>query len=478
MRLSTLLSAEMSLPSRFFEIEVGKPCLDSRLLQKNDVFFSENGASYIEEAIRKGASAIITDSEPSENTENIPVFRVSNIRKSYALAWQAYTEHPEKQLRFFAVTGTNGKTSVAHFLSELFRFAGHKVGQLGTVGNFDGEKTTTADYTTPPPEILYPLLRTMCENGVTHVVMEASSHAIAQERLYGLHFETAIFTNLTRDHLDYHKTEDVYKAAKAALFANAAHSILNLGDPASRDMAWCAAGDVCYYGREIEAEAYVENPVCTAKTMQYTLHIGKESLPLELPLVGNFHIENSAAAIVTAHLAGIPSEILKEAAKHLHAPAGRLEKLNTNTPYSVYIDYAHTPDALRKALSALRPHTDRLTVLFGAGGDRDRGKRPEMGKAADLFADRIILTSDNPRSEDPEAIMADILTGIEQKETVCIQNRKEAIEYALSAAKAGEIILLAGKGHETYLIDRTGKHPFSERAIVNQYLERKGQSDV
>ncbi len=478
MRLSTLLSAETALPSRFSALEVGAPCIDSRQLQKNDVFFSENGTSYIAEAIKKGASAIVTDGEIPENIAHIPVFRVQNIRKSYALAWQAYTEHPERALRLFAVTGTNGKTSVSHFLSELFRCAGYKVGQLGTVGNFDGKHTFPADYTTPPPEHLYPLLRNMCENGVTHVVMEASSHAIAQERLNGLHFETAIFTNLTRDHLDYHKTEEAYKAAKAALFAQASHSVLNLGDPAAFDMAWRAAGDVYYYGKQPNAEAFVEAPVCTAEQIRYTLHIEQEHIDLTFPLVGSFHIENTAAAITTAYLAGIPSETLKSAAKTLHAPAGRLEKLSTNTPYGIYIDYAHTPDALHKALSALRPHTDRLTVLFGAGGDRDRGKRPEMGKIAAALADRIILTNDNPRSEDPDAILSDILAGIEHGSTVCIADRKNAIEYALSTAEEGERILLAGKGHETYFIDQTGKHPFSEREIIFQYLERKGQSDV
>jgi UDP-N-acetylmuramoyl-L-alanyl-D-glutamate--2,6-diaminopimelate ligase len=195
-------------------------------------------------------------------------------------------------------------------------------------------------------------------------------------------------------------------------------------------------------------------------------------------LIGEFNIQNSAAAIATALLSGIPKETLIQAAGKMVSPPGRLERLNTDTEYTIYIDYAHTPDALEKALNALRPHTERLTVLFGAGGDRDQGKRPEMGRIADTLADRIILTEDNPRSEDPEGILQDILRGIQSKITVLITNRKEAIEYALETAHADEIILLAGKGHENYLIDKNGKQRFSEREIIYKYLERKGQNNV
>jgi UDP-N-acetylmuramoyl-L-alanyl-D-glutamate--2,6-diaminopimelate ligase len=199
---------------------------------------------------------------------------------------------------------------------------------------------------------------------------------------------------------------------------------------------------------------------------------------LQIPLVGGFHIENTAAAISAAYLMGIPKETLQSSAALLQTPTGRLERLDTDTEYDIYIDYAHTPDALKKALTALRPHTERLTVLFGAGGDRDRGKRPEMGKVADALSDRIILTSDNPRSESPRDIIADVMCGIQGTKTLCIPDRKEAIEYALATATAGEILLLAGKGHETYLIDKNGKHDFSERDIVSYYLQRKGKENV
>lgn len=478
MLLSQILYQNEIVSHGFSNIQIGKPCADSRKLQKNDVFFSENGASYIEEALKKGASAIVIDKDTPLSSLPIPIFRVENIRKQYTLAWQRYTEHPEKSLRLIAVTGTNGKTSVSYFLAELLRTAGFPTGLIGTVEYSDGIDRYPSDYTTPTPEILYPLLRKMKENGVIFAVMEASSHAIAQERLCGLTYETAIFTNLTRDHLDYHKTWDAYKAAKASLFRVAEHSLINLDDNAAMEMAFEAAGDVYYYAKDPKAEFVIEDPLCTKHDLRYSLRIENELLPLKIPLIGDFHIYNSAAAIAAAYLAGIPAEALIKTASRLSAPTGRLEKLPTDTEYTIYIDYAHTPDALVKVLGTLRPLAKRLTVLFGAGGDRDRGKRPEMGKIADTFADRIILTSDNPRNEDPESILRDVMRGIQNKPTILIPDRQEAIEYAMETAHTDEIILLAGKGHESYLIDKNGKHRFSEREIVCKYVERKGHKNV
>ena len=478
MLLSQILYPNEIFSHGFSDTHIGKPCADSRKLQKNDVFFSENGTSYIEEAIKKGASAIVIEKKEHTPLLPIPIFRVENIRKQYALAWQRYTGHPEKKLHLIAVTGTNGKTSVSWLLAELLRTAGVPTGLIGTVEYSDGIHRYPSDYTTPTPEILYPLLKKTKENGAEFAIMEASSHAIAQERLYGLTYETAIFTNLTHDHLDYHKTWEAYKATKASLFRSAKHSLINLDDTAAKEMAFEASGDVYYYGKDRNAEFAIENPLCTTHSIRYSLRIGSELLPLNIPLIGDFHIYNSAAAIAAAYLMGIPAETLISASRLISAPPGRLEKLDTDTEYTIYIDYAHTPDALEKALLALRYKAKRLTVLFGAGGNRDREKRPEMGTVADILADRIILTSDNPRSEDPELILRDIMRGIRNKPTVLIPNRKEAIEYAMETARTDEIILLAGKGHESYLIDKNGKHSFSEREIVCKYLERKGHKNV
>lgn len=481
MRLSQILYPNEILTSGIAaDFPVGMPCRDSRKITSGDIFFctdgtKQSGFSYIGEAKHAGASAVVTEKGGAERTSRmgIPVIEVENVRRAYALAWSRALGEPQKALRLFAVTGTNGKTSVSYFLSELFRMTGHRTGLIGTVEYSDGTHSAASDYTTPPPEELYPLLLEMKKAGTELAVMEASSHAISQDRLFGLSFETGIFTNLSRDHLDYHKTWEAYRNAKAGLFRSCQNSLLNQDDAMARYMGFAAQGSVYYYsGENQNAEFFFDSIRCTAHGSYFLLHTYEgEHIPVETPLIGGFNLYNSAAAIAAARLAGIPAKALSEAAKKLTAPPGRLEKLPTGTDFSVFIDYAHTPDALEKALSALRPLTGRLTVLFGAGGERDRGKRPEMGHIAEENADFVIVTSDNPRSEAPQDIISDIAAGMKRKTHTCITDRKEAIEYAVTHAQAGEIILLAGKGHENYICDRFGKHTFSEREIVYQILK-------
>ncbi len=476
MFLSRIFPPEAALSPELSELTIGKPCIDSRLLQKKDVFFSENGASYVMEALEKGASAIVSD-VPLPPLP-IPVILTRDVKLSYALAWQRMTDHPERDITLIAVTGTNGKSSVLHFLSHILRRAGIPHGRIGTLSYFDGKTEIPADYTTPPPEILYPLLQRMRENGIRYAIMEASSQALAQKRLAGLTFDIAVFTNLTRDHLDYHGTFEQYRAAKAILFQNAKRAVIFSDDKNAKNIAFEAAGDVYYYGTKKDIEFQILSPESKKTGISYQLKRESDTLSVSSPAVGSFQIANTTAAIACASLLDIPREHIINALSDAPPPAGRLEKCKAAPNFDIYIDYAHTPDALFSALSSLRPLTDHLTVIFGAGGDRDREKRPQMGAIADRLADRILLTNDNPRSEDPEAILSDIQKGIKEKPTLRIPDRKEAIEYALETAKAGEILLVAGKGHETYLIDRDGRHPFSERAIIDKYLERKGQKNV
>ncbi len=478
MHLSKLLSGIVALPEAHASLDVGAPCLNSKHIQKNDVFFCENSTSYLWEAIHAGASAVIFYRTAPEISLPVPVFRVANVRESYALAWQNHTDHPEEKLLLYAVTGTNGKTSTAHFLAEIFRQAGYSVGEIGTLRSFDGKTAAPSDYTTPPPEILYPLLQQMAENGVSRVVMEASSHAIAQKRLYGLSFESVIFTNLTRDHLDYHGTFEAYLAAKASLMRQANHAILCLDDPHAMEIAFEAAGDVYYYGEHHAADFVLEDEKTDNHGISYRLTYLDERYELRFPLFGAFQIKNSAAALATARLSGLSKESIRGMCDRLTPPNGRLEELKIRARFRVFIDYAHTPDALEQSLRSLKSPENRLTVVFGAGGDRDPGKRPQMGEVADRLADRILLTNDNPRTEDPKKILADIRVGIRHTETHTIPDRRTAIELAMETARTGEIILLAGKGHEEYIIDENGKREFSERRIVRQYLERKGQENV
>lgn len=479
MRLSYIIKPEEILsPEKFPDTEIKKPESDFRKLSKNDVFFCEDGFyqsgfSYAQNAPEKGAAAIVTAPGGAKRIGpiSVPVIEVENVRKSYSLAWRRYENDPARDLRLIAVTGTNGKTSVASFLHTLLTHAGISAGLIGTVEYTAGDTHLGSSYTTPPPDILYPLLRKMKDGGITTVVMEASSHAIAQHRLYGLEFETAVFTGLSRDHLDYHKTWEEYRDVKASLFSHAKNAVIHIADEQAKYIGFAAKGNVYYYGRNPEAEFYIRNPVCDSNGIRYSLPIGSKNIIAEFPAIGDFHVENSAAAIACALLEGISPEAIEAAVRHLRTPTGRLEKIPLNTDFSVYIDYAHSPDALEKALLSLRPFTSRLTVLFGAGGDRDQGKRPEMGAVAEAIADLVILTSDNPRNESPESILNDIEKGMQKENHIRITDRKDAIVWALKQATKGEILLLAGKGHENYIIDQKGKHAFSEKEIIHQALE-------
>ena len=488
MRLSHILKNEEILSlEKPADRKIGKPHADSRKITEGDVFFCEDGFhesgfAYAVRAAEQGASYIVTHRGGARRIGRlpIPVLEVENVRKAYALAWSRYQNEPERSLRLLAVTGTNGKTSVSSFLHALFQTADIPAGLIGTVAYSDGKTERPSDYTTPPPDMLYPLFSDMKKANCRFAVMEASSHAIAQNRLHGLSFETAVFTGLSHDHLDYHKTWDAYRDTKASLFGNAKNAVINIDDTSAGYMAFAAAGDVYYFGQKPEADFYIESPVCTADGIRYILRTDGKTLKISIPIIGNFHIYNTAAAIAAAYLSGISAETLENASSALKAPTGRLEKLNTDTDFSVYIDYAHTPDALVKVLLSLRPFTKKLTVLFGAGGERDRGKRPEMGAAAEAFADLVILTSDNPRGESPSAILDDIEQGMKRQNRIRIENRAEAIGYALEQAEAGEIILLAGKGHENYTAVGNEKTAFSEREIVYRILNhnRKGNDNV
>jgi len=479
MHLSHIIRADEILSSeKPLLAEIGKPEADFRKLCPNDVFFCENGFSESEITrtnvlTEKGVAAVVTSEGGTERLGNVavPVIEVENVRKSYALAWSRYLGEPEKGLRLIAITGTNGKTSVASFLYTLLRAADIPTGLIGTVEYRSVGSETPSQYTTPPPDILYPLLADMKQKGITTVVMEASSHAIAQHRLYGLRFETAVFTNLSRDHLDYHKTWEAYRDVKASLFSHAKNAVLCLSDVQAKYMGFSASGNVYYYGNDPSAEFHIQDPICDENGIRYLLNIGKESIAISFSAVGAFHVENSAAAVACAVLEGVPLPMIESAAKRLHSPKGRLEKLVLPTDFSIYLDYAHSPEALEHALSSLRPMTKKLTVLFGAGGDRDKGKRPQMGAVAERLADFIILTDDNPRTEPPDSIIDDIEKGMRGKSHVRIRGRREAILAALKQAQKGEILLLAGKGHENYIIDESGKHPFSEKEIIEKALE-------
>ena len=446
-------------------------------VQAGDVLFIRTASPEIyEKARERGASAIVSGygeySEP-----DIPTVWVSNVRAALALAHLRMHGNPQKDMRFIGITGTNGKSTTCLMAAHILRKAGHRVGIIGTLFCDCGNGQVSSDYTTPPPVLLASELAEMHKNGIDTVVMEVSSHSLSQERVYGIDFDIGIFTNLTHDHLDFHGSLGEYASAKEKLFRRSKVSLINIDDKAAYRMAWASGGDVFYYGRDRRAEFYFENEKISAGGSDFDFCISpggishniKESI---LPL-GDFNVYNATAALACAYLFGVSEEKLADALSDFPPVRGRMERIYAGD-FDVIVDYAHTPDALGKAVSALREvYSGRIITLFGCGGDRDKTKRPEMGDIAASLSDLAIVTSDNPRTEDPAEIIRDICMGIRSENYITEINREKAIKIALSAAKKGDVILLAGKGHEDYVIDKEGKHDFCERETVLKIIKEK-----
>lgn len=460
-------------------IEIGEVCCDTRVLNAGDVFFAipgvkDDGASYALQACAKGASCIVSEKAFSDNM-SVPTVLVSDVRKAFATACFAYHGNPQKKLKIIGVTGTNGKTTVTNVLKKIFTDAGKKCAMFTTVGYDVCGTFYPSSHTTPPPEKLAPLFAEAVKNGAEYAVMEVSSHAIAQNRIGALSFETGIFTNITRDHLDYHKTMEEYTRVKSSFFSVCKNAVINLDDERAHEIAKGATGNVYFVSAKKQADFKIKDIVISPDGMSYTLN----GMPVTLGVAGDFNIYNTSFAAIATLLAGIDKESILSSLKEFSGVDGRMETVaKGKLPYTVIIDYAHTPDALIKALEACRKIVcGKLYCVFGCGGNRDRGKRFEMGDIAARLADVAVITSDNPRNEDPDDIIKDIVSGIncEHANYVTITSRKDAIEYALSHAAAGDVILLAGKGHENYIIDKDGTHYFSEKDIVMNFINRKEQ---
>ncbi len=445
--------------------------------QAGDVLFIRKASPEIyEKARERGVPAIVSGygeySEP-----DIPTVWVSDVRAALALAHLRMHGNPQKDMRFIGITGTNGKSTTCLMTAHILKKAGHRVGIIGTLFCDCGNGQVSSGYTTPPPNLLASELAEMRENGIDTVVMEVSSHSLSQERVYGIDFDIGVFTNLTHDHLDFHGSLGEYASAKEKLFRRSKVSLINMDDKAAYRMAWTSDGDVFYYGRDRRSEFYFENEKISAGGSDFDFCISpdgishniKESI---LPL-GGFNVYNATAALACAYLFGVPEKKLADALSDFPPVRGRMERIYAGD-FDVIIDYAHTPDALGKAVSALREvYSGRIITLFGCGGDRDKTKRPEMGDIAASLSDFAIVTSDNPRTEDPAEIIRDICMGIRSENYMTEVNREKAIRIALSAAKKGDVILLAGKGHEDYVIDKEGKHNFCERETVLKIIKEK-----
>ena len=491
MKLKLLCDAAgICCPEAYFNCEIEDISTDSRKEMKGAMFVCLRGTqfdshNYIQNAINNGAVCVLTDSNHPipKNTKEVVFLQCDNTREALAHLWHAWYGFPCRDLKIIGVTGTNGKTSVAHMLRTILRTSWHTCGIIGTVG-CETEKgvidTVTeaglSNLTTPDPRDLYRIFSQMRDEGVEYVVMEVSSHALSLGKLAPITFEAAIFTNLTPEHLDFHKTMGAYAAAKASLFQKTKLGILNADSPYCERMladATCRRITCTTKGRDADYSA-TEIEIQAQNGVLYRLSSMRTRLRIVCPIAGEFTVMNSMQAAICALELGCSPAAIKTALATMGGVKGRMERvrLGLEADFSVLIDYAHTPDALEKLLLTARDLVQkggRTVVLFGCGGDRDRTKRAVMGEIAARLADHVIITSDNSRGEDPMQIICQIVSGIPpQKAYTVIPDRASAIRYAIENAKAGDLILLAGKGHEEYEIVGGERRPFCEGCLVKE----------
>ena len=444
---------------------------DSHTIRPGQVFVAIHGANadghdYTAQARQRGAACAVS----AHPVEGLPYVLVPDPRRALALMAGNFFRHPDRELSLIGVTGTNGKTSVACLTAGLFQALGIPTGLMGTNGCRIGGAVLPSRRTTPESWEVQGLLRQMADSGCTHAVMEVSSHALALDRVCGLAYTIAAFTNLSRDHLDFHGTMDRYAQAKSALFRQCGQAAVNRDDPwASRVLRGC----VCpVYGYGIRSgDLRAEDVVLSPTGVRFTAREGEVSCPVSVSIPGLFTVYNALAALSMARLSGISLPDAAEALAKVPAVPGRMEPVPApGLGCRIFIDFAHTPDAMENALKTARSMTSgRLIAVFGCGGGRDPGKRPLMGAAASRYADLTILTSDNPRTEDPLAIIRDILPGITGSHQV-VPDRREAIFRALSLARSGDTVLLCGKGHETTQETDGKLLPLDERQIIAEYI--------
>lgn len=457
---------------------------DSRKVQANSVFVAikgetSDGHKHITEAISKGAIAVIVEDAnaiPDEIYLHSKTAKIVVANSRYALALGAHHlyKNPSERLALTGVTGTNGKTTVTYILKTIFEHAGKKTGLIGTIETYDGKISRQSQLTTPESSDLSRMLFDMTGNGCTHAVMEVSSHALALERVSAMHFQAAIFTNLSQDHLDYHSDMENYFRAKKKLFdmmPASGYAIYNADDEFGESMAADTTANRYCYGKHPEADYRIDAVNCSLSGTGFELTLGNETYKIETGLKGEFNAYNAAAAFAAAHLQGIKPEIITDALRKIPQVPGRFE-VYTGPGKTVIVDYAHTPDSLEKTLKNIREIApgSLIYTVFGCGGNRDKGKRPLMGAIAAQLSTQVILTNDNPRLEDPDAILADIAAGIKSDNFKMIADRRNAIHSAVADAPEGSVILVAGKGHEETITIGTEKLYFSDAAEVKKAL--------
>lgn len=451
---------------------------DSRRVNRGFLFvavkgYESDGHRYIPSAMENGAVCALCTDRPDKE---IPYVLIENTRKGLALAAANFYGRPADKMKIIGVTGTNGKTTTTNLIKTILeRSCGAKVGLIGTNGNKIGDVELPTERTTPESHELQALFSQMYKMGCTHVVMEVSSHALFLDRVFGFRFAVGVFTNLTEDHLDFHETMDNYADAKAILFSRCDFAAVNIDDEYSSVMLKAAECPVLKFSvKEVNAEMTASSVMLSDSGVSFDLRYQGRCLKAELGIPGEFSVYNALSALSASVLLGIPIERAVNELKVCSGVMGRAEVVPVDKDYSVIIDYAHTPDALENIIKTVRGYArGRVITLFGCGGDRDRKKRPIMGKIASDYSDFVIVTSDNPRTEEPGAIIQDILVGLEGTKTpyIVIENRKDAIRWALLNGLKDDVIILAGKGHETYQIVGKQKYHFDEREVIAEILD-------
>lgn len=461
------------------EREISGVSYDSRKTEKGDMFvairgFEADGHKFIPKAVENGAAVILCEEKPSCD---IPYVLVSDSRYGLAIVSRDFFGDPASEMTMIGITGTSGKTSSSYLIKHMLESKlDAKVGLIGTNGNMIGDELLHTEHTTPESYELHKLFRHMADSGCTHVVMEVSSHSLTLERVAGIHFDVALYTNLSQDHLDFHGTMEEYAAAKRKLFSMCSLGCFNLDDAWAdfmRDGASCRT--MTFSTEKNEADLVAKDIRLTADGVRFASVSGDEISMTKLGIPGMFSVYNALGTMSVGLALGLSLADCSDAMSSAKGVKGRLEIVPTGRDFSVVIDYSHKPDALEKVLKTLKPVTrGRLIALFGCGGDRDKLKRPIMGRIAADNADLVVVTSDNPRTEDPDEIIREIVAGMKDKRTPTkvICDRREAIAWAIDNAAPGDVLLLAGKGHEDYQVVGHEKHHMDEREIVSDCLKK------
>ncbi len=462
---------------------------DSRRVKPGFLFvcikgIQTDGHLYIQDAVNRGAAGIVVQEEvrlPS----GVSCVKVNNTRSTLADLSAEFYENPSCSLRMIGITGTNGKTTTTYLIEAIFKEDGKKIGLIGTIENRLEEKTFKTAHTTPESADLQKLLATMCNDGARFVVMEVSSHALALDRVRKCEYDIAVFTNLTQDHLDFHQNFEDYLRSKTKLFLELEtgskkgpkYAVINIDDPHSREIVNSTRVPVITYGLEEKAHVRASNVRVKNNGISFNVFSPKGNFKLELKLAGLFNVYNSLAACTVALQEGIKPAVIKKALEDVQGIPGRFQLIDEGQDFTVVVDYAHTPDGLENVLKAAREMVSgNIITVFGCGGDRDKGKRPLMGEVAARYSDLVIITSDNPRSEDPNEIIAEIEPSVKNAgaDYHVQPDRYRAIQAAIALARSGDLVLIAGKGHETYQIIGKNTVPFDDRAVARRILQMSG----